>query len=147
MVIRFSYSWIPVQYQYLSLSKWMESDRSNRMTCPTCKGAISKDKIIPIYARGRPEKDPRKEASRPAPQRAEATQTAGRNSQHNAFNNMQFSAGFGMFGLFPGFGFTFVSAAVRDYAVRSRPHRISEILKMNEGIRIKKRIHSTEHNH
>lgn len=41
----------------------MVGDRSAAGTCPVCKSAISRDKCIPIYTRGREQIDPRQRSS------------------------------------------------------------------------------------
>ena len=54
------------------LHKWLET-RPNNQTCPVCKSAISKEKVIPLYGRDSGEKsDPRdKVPPRPQGQRSE----------------------------------------------------------------------------
>ncbi len=56
------------------LHKWIET-RPNNQTCPVCKSAISKEKVIPLYGRNCTDrKDPRdKVPPRPQGQRTEAT--------------------------------------------------------------------------
>ncbi|CAF0748382.1 unnamed protein product [Brachionus calyciflorus] len=55
------------------LHKWLET-RPNNQTCPVCKSAISKEKVIPLYGRNcTDKKDPRdKVPPRPQGQRTEA---------------------------------------------------------------------------
>ena len=55
------------------LHKWIET-KPNNQTCPVCKSAISRDKVIPIYGRNcTDKKDPRdKIPPRPQGQRTEA---------------------------------------------------------------------------
>ncbi len=55
------------------LHKWIETRPSNQ-TCPVCKSAISKEKVIPLYGRNCTDrKDPRdKVPPRPQGQRTEA---------------------------------------------------------------------------
>lgn len=55
------------------LHKWIET-RPNNQTCPVCKSAISKEKVIPLYGRNcTDKKDPRdKIPPRPQGQRSEA---------------------------------------------------------------------------
>ena len=49
-----------------------------RNTCPVCKSAISKDKMIPLYGRGGSKEDPRKKVPpRPQGQRTEPEQPQG----------------------------------------------------------------------
>ncbi len=89
---------------------WMNSNNVNAGTCPT--GALSLDNIIPIYVRGRPETDPRKDIpKRPPPQRTENVQNENGGAFFNPFdwqNQFGVTAGFGMFGMLPGFGLTMV---------------------------------------
>ncbi|KAI8060581.1 hypothetical protein BC940DRAFT_311664 [Gongronella butleri] len=56
---------------WVCLCRWLEQQQTNP-TCPMCKAGCCKDKVIPIYGRGREEVDPRCDASvpvRPAGQR------------------------------------------------------------------------------
>ncbi|CAL4085994.1 unnamed protein product, partial [Meganyctiphanes norvegica] len=55
------------------LHQWLET-RPNNQTCPVCKAAISRDKVIPLYGRGTSnQQDPReKMPPRPQGQRTEA---------------------------------------------------------------------------
>ena len=55
------------------LYQWLET-RPNNQTCPVCKSAINKDKVIPLYGRNSTDKkDPRdKVPPRPQGQRTEA---------------------------------------------------------------------------
>lgn len=73
------------------LHKWLET-RPNMQTCPVCKSAISKEKVIPLYGRNCTDKqDPRdKIPPRPQGQRTEAP-------RNNLF-------GFGLEGLQVSFG-------------------------------------------
>ncbi|KAJ3105115.1 hypothetical protein HK100_003958 [Physocladia obscura] len=100
------------------ISRWMSSQTTLSNTCPVCKAAIEKDKLIPIYAKGR-KVDPRSAVpeGRPAGQRTEAPPLPRRNAFGpfgNPFmefgmlpgaqftvggTNVHFSAGFGPFGL------------------------------------------------
>jgi E3 ubiquitin-protein ligase RNF5 len=41
------------------LALWLESGLPASNACPVCKSGIDKSKIIPIYVKGREEKDPR----------------------------------------------------------------------------------------
>ncbi|ORX62191.1 hypothetical protein DM01DRAFT_1403880 [Hesseltinella vesiculosa] len=53
------------------LAQWLNAQARNP-TCPVCKAGCGKDKVIPIYGRGKEEKDPRNDPSiptRPAGQR------------------------------------------------------------------------------
>ena len=53
------------------IATWMET-RPNRQSCPVCKAAISRDKVIPLYGRGGTNKDPRDNMPpRPQGQRTE----------------------------------------------------------------------------
>ena len=42
-------------YSWSCLAQWL--DRS--LTCPVCKAGCDKEKAIPVYGRGKEEKDPR----------------------------------------------------------------------------------------
>ncbi|EGF82293.1 hypothetical protein BATDEDRAFT_86096 [Batrachochytrium dendrobatidis JAM81] len=56
------------------LHQWLSSRLSASNTCPVCKAGVDRDKVIPIYVRGREPKDPRvsKEVpNRPPGQRTE----------------------------------------------------------------------------
>ncbi|EPB90518.1 hypothetical protein HMPREF1544_02577, partial [Mucor circinelloides 1006PhL] len=93
------------------LAQWLNA-QSRNPTCPVCKAGCGKDKVIPIYGRGKEEKDPRNDPSiptRPAGQRPPpirdpnrpATSFFGQPFGNNAFNRggMSISAGFGFFPL------------------------------------------------
>jgi E3 ubiquitin-protein ligase RNF5 len=56
------------------LHKWIET-KPNNQTCPVCKSAISREKVIPLYGRNSTDKkDPRdKVPPRPQGQRSEAS--------------------------------------------------------------------------
>lgn len=45
-------------YCWPCLNQWLET-RPNNQTCPVCKAAISKDKVIPLYGRNSDKQDPR----------------------------------------------------------------------------------------
>lgn len=54
------------------LHQWLET-RPNRQSCPVCKAAISREKVIPLYGRGGSGQDPRsKIPPRPTPTRQES---------------------------------------------------------------------------
>lgn len=78
------------------LHKWIET-RPNNQTCPVCKSAISKEKVIPLYGRNcTDKKDPRdKVPPRPQGQRTEAN----RNNfmGFGGFEGLQVSFGIGAF--------------------------------------------------
>jgi len=40
------------------IHQWLET-RANNPTCPVCKSSISREKLIPIYGRNAPQRDPR----------------------------------------------------------------------------------------
>lgn len=64
MIVCFIFSW-PCLHQ------WLET-RPNRQSCPVCKAAISRDKVIPLYGRGGSKEDPREKLPpRPQGQRTE----------------------------------------------------------------------------
>lgn len=80
------------------LHQWLET-RPNRMLCPVCKAAISKEKVIPLYGRNSSkQEDPRnKVPPRPAGQRTEPEPPQG-------FQGFGFGDGFHMsfgIGAFP----------------------------------------------
>ena len=83
-------------YCWPCIAMWLE--RSNQ--CPVCKSGISKEKIIPVYARGAERKDPREKdiPHRPAGHREEPEPQPRR----SPFN---FQTSFSTFGLIPGFSF------------------------------------------
>ncbi|ORY96140.1 hypothetical protein BCR43DRAFT_491133 [Syncephalastrum racemosum] len=97
------------------LAQWLHAQARNP-TCPVCKAGCGKDKVIPVYGRGREEKDPRLDPSiptrpagqRPAPLRDPNTPASSifgqplRGAAYTA-GNVSISAGIG---LFP-FGVTF----------------------------------------
>lgn len=111
-------------YCWPCIHKWMASRLPASNSCPVCKAGIDKEKVIPMYVRGREAKDPRTTdpiPDRPAGQRTEPTNpsllnrfTNWNNIQDffggNQFNNVQggFQFGIGVFPLFP-FGFQFVT--------------------------------------
>jgi len=82
-------------YCWPCIAMWLE--RSNQ--CPVCKSGISKEKIIPVYARGAERKDPREKdiPHRPAGHREEPPPQP-RRSPWNFESSFRF-------GLFPGFSF------------------------------------------
>ncbi|KAI8334089.1 hypothetical protein EDC96DRAFT_17445 [Choanephora cucurbitarum] len=93
------------------LAQWLNA-QSRNPTCPVCKAGCGKDKVIPIYGRGKEEKDPRNDPSiptRPAGQRPPplrdpnrpATSFFGQPFGHSTFNRngVSISAGFGFFPL------------------------------------------------
>jgi hypothetical protein len=86
---------------------------------PVCKSVVSKEKLIPIYGRGKEQRDPRESTElpqRPTGRRTEPTQ---QHFHHNHNNDFPFAAPFPgyqyqtdnfsfQFGLFPSlFGLTF----------------------------------------
>lgn len=83
------------------LHEWLET-RPTRQTCPVCKAAISRDKVIPLYGRGsNNQQDPRDKV----PPRPRGRRTEPDGNQFGAFNfgNGGFQMSFGI-GAFP-FGF------------------------------------------
>jgi len=85
-------------YCWPCIAMWLE--RSDQ--CPVCKSVISKEKIIPVYARGAERKDPREKdiPHRPAGHREEPSPQS-RRQRRSPWN---FESSFN-FGLFPGFSF------------------------------------------
>ncbi|KAJ8655323.1 hypothetical protein O0I10_009012 [Lichtheimia ornata] len=90
------------------LAQWLNA-QSRNPTCPVCKAGCGKDKVIPVYGRGREEKDPRNDPSiptRPAGQRPPPLRdpnTPGSSFFGQPFrgmhtgNNIAISAGIGLF--------------------------------------------------
>ncbi|KAI8342739.1 hypothetical protein BC941DRAFT_413710 [Chlamydoabsidia padenii] len=91
------------------LAQWLNA-QSRNPTCPVCKAGCGKDKVIPIYGRGKEEKDPRNDPSiptrpagqRPAPLRdpnRPGTSFFGQNVRGGTYNsrNVTFSGGIGFF--------------------------------------------------
>lgn len=80
---------------------WLEA-RPNRQSCPVCKAAISKEKVIPLYGRGSSRQDPREKLPpRPTPQRTEP-ENGGVFGGNLGIDGFQMSFGIGAFpfGLF-----------------------------------------------
>jgi E3 ubiquitin-protein ligase RNF5 len=79
------------------LHKWIEA-KPNNQTCPVCKSAISKEKVIPLYGRntaGGDNKDPREKVPpRPQGQRSEPNRN---NLLGVGLENLQISFGIGAF--------------------------------------------------
>jgi len=85
--------------------QWIQSH--GERPCPVCKSVLSKDKLIPLYGRGKEQKDPR---LNPGP-RPQAQYVRSEPQPQNAFspfspfgqvpfqtdNNVNFSIGFGFF--------------------------------------------------
>ncbi|XP_054166271.1 E3 ubiquitin-protein ligase RNF185-like isoform X2 [Oppia nitens] len=84
------------------LHQWLET-KPSRQTCPVCKAAISRDKVIPLYGRGSADKrDPRDRLPpRPQGQRSEPEYNA--SFPNFGFGDGGFHMSFGI-GAFP-FGF------------------------------------------
>ncbi|KAI9312810.1 hypothetical protein BX666DRAFT_1982128 [Dichotomocladium elegans] len=106
------------------LAQWLNAQARNP-TCPVCKAGCGEDKVIPVYGRGRDEKDPRKDPaipSRPAGQRPPALRDPGYstsffNRPFRGFYRQHGNAGMSLSptaGLFPfPFGIGMVSQKVR----------------------------------
>jgi len=94
-------------YCWPCIAMWLE--RSDQ--CPVCKSVISKEKIIPVYARGAERKDPREKdiPHRPAGHREEPSPQS-RRQRRSPWN---FESSFN-FGLFPGFSFTFSNGGLNQ---------------------------------
>ncbi|XP_055343566.1 E3 ubiquitin-protein ligase RNF185-like [Paramacrobiotus metropolitanus] len=100
------------------LHGWLEMrPPGQQQTCPVCKAAVDRDKVVPLYGRNSKQEDPRKKAVPPRPraQRTEAPPGGGGNDFFQfPFGGMGGGAGNGGFhvsvglGLFP---FSFLSAA------------------------------------
>ncbi|KAG2220429.1 hypothetical protein INT45_000654 [Circinella minor] len=94
------------------IAQWLNA-QSRNPTCPVCKAGCGKDKVIPVYGRGREEKDPRTDPSiptRPAGQRPPPLRDPNqpgtsffgqpfRGTMYNAGSNVAISAGIGLFPL------------------------------------------------
>ncbi|CAF0923494.1 unnamed protein product, partial [Didymodactylos carnosus] len=85
------------------LHQWIET-RINNPTCPVCKAVISKEKVVPLYGRNAPQKDPRENIPpRPSGQRQEPR----RNRSFGLGDGVNFQMSFGVgafpFGLFTTF--------------------------------------------
>jgi len=116
-------------YCWPCIFQWIK-DQSER-PCPVCKSLVSKDKIIPLYGRGKEQKDPRTQTeipSRPTGQRTEAPQTP-HGHMHWNYNYPPFmepaqpvhvdTAFYAGFGLFPAlFGLQFQY----QYEAQGVPH-------------------------
>ncbi|KAJ1917320.1 hypothetical protein H4219_003280 [Mycoemilia scoparia] len=97
-------------YCWTCLAQWLERS----LTCPVCKAGCDKEKVIPIYSRGKEETDPRKKVDipqRPAGQRPPQQPNPnaqffgfdpfiGANNFHTHFRGGGIAMNFG-FGLFP----------------------------------------------
>lgn len=86
------------------LHQWLET-RPHRQSCPVCKAAISRDKVIPLYGRGGSQKDPRsKVPPRPTPTRQEQPDsnrfTWGGNEGGGGSFQLSFGIGAFPFGIF-----------------------------------------------
>lgn len=109
------------------LRQWLESTSPTAQSCPVCKGGLTRDKIIPVFTKGKERQDPRDEpstdpssssSSRPPPQRAPPPRQQ-RPTGPGFFFDPFFGPGFGGnangmnwsfssgFGLFPGMSFSF----------------------------------------
>lgn len=69
---------------YLSwpcIHEWLET-RPDNATCPVCKSAISKEKLVPLYGRGGNQSDPRE---KPLPPRPSGQRTEPRNNVKRKF--------------------------------------------------------------
>jgi len=88
------------------LHQWLET-RPNRQSCPVCKAALSRDKVVPLYGRGGSNVDPRsKVPPRPTPTRQE--QAEGNRFTWGNHEGNGFTMSFGI-GAFP---FGFVTSAL-----------------------------------
>jgi len=87
------------------LHQWLET-RPNRQSCPVCKAAITRDKVIPLYGRGGSGVDPRsKVPPRPTPIRTEQTEQnrftwGGGGNDGNGGFHLSFGIGAFPFGFF-----------------------------------------------
>ncbi|KAI9307485.1 hypothetical protein BJ944DRAFT_157953 [Cunninghamella echinulata] len=113
------------------LAQWLNA-QSRNPTCPVCKAGCGKDKVIPIYGRGREEKDPRTDPSiptRPAGQRPPPlrdpnrpyTSIFGQGIRGNNYNyNSTFTSA--SIGIFPfGISFNFpVGGGANDFQTQSQ---------------------------
>ncbi|KAI9286628.1 hypothetical protein BC943DRAFT_321085 [Umbelopsis sp. AD052] len=92
------------------LAQWLHQTSRNP-TCPVCKAGCGKDKVVPVYGRGREQMDPREDPTiptrppgqRPAPVRDPNSSFFGAPMRGASIStgNFAISAGFGVFpGLF-----------------------------------------------
>ncbi|SAM00653.1 hypothetical protein [Absidia glauca] len=116
------------------LAQWLNA-QSRNPTCPVCKAGCGKDKVIPIYGRGKEEKDPRNDPSiptRPAGQRPPplrdpnrpGTSFFGQNARGGAtYNsrNVTFSGGIGLFPFGISFNFPVNGSPTTDF--QSQAHQ------------------------
>ncbi|RUS22428.1 hypothetical protein BC937DRAFT_89244 [Endogone sp. FLAS-F59071] len=109
-------------YCWPCLHQWLEQQSQNPL-CPVCKAGCGKDKVIPVYGRGKEAKDPRFDTNipnRPAGQRPAPLRDPNAPAQNTIFNtpfnarpfnsNFTVSAGFGLFPF--GIQFTFPGGAM-----------------------------------
>jgi len=99
-------------YCWPCIHQWMESQEVP--LCPVCKAGISKEKVIPVYCRGKEATDPRlnsvpnrPQGQRPAPERPNPTFDPYGPFGPRNFQNVHFSLGFGLFPAVFGFQFNF----------------------------------------
>lgn len=84
------------------LHQWLET-RPNSKSCPVCKSAISKEKVVPLYGRGNTQqKDPRDKVIPPRPRGTRSEPE--NNGSGNPFNGFGFG---GLSGGGAGSGMTF----------------------------------------
>jgi len=116
-------------YCWPCIYKWLDSGRSN-ITCPVCHSELSKEKLVPLYGKGKCEKDPRQELPpRPSGVRTEPPQNQYYNNNGHFYqgNNWSFSAGVLPF---PGFGFQIYNHQFNN----NTPRNLTPIERRNEKI-------------
>lgn len=100
-------------YCWSCLYRWMHSPNTPTLSCPVCKGGVSKEKLIPIYGRGGPSADLNtnpntgEHTDDPIPDRPAGTR-AEPQANPNFTNGNYFNAFGGQNGIFGG-GFMFGS--------------------------------------
>ncbi|CAO3644445.1 unnamed protein product [Cunninghamella blakesleeana] len=111
------------------LAQWLNA-QSRNPTCPVCKAGCGKDKVIPVYGRGREEKDPRNDPSiptRPAGQRPPPirdpnrphTSFFGQGMRGNTYYNSTFSTA--SIGIFPfAVSFNFPVGGANDFQTQAQ---------------------------
>ncbi|KAK3884672.1 hypothetical protein Pcinc_011057 [Petrolisthes cinctipes] len=115
------------------LHQWLET-RPNHQTCPVCKAAISRDKVIPLYGRGSGnQQDPRdKLPPRPSGQRTEPEPQGGfmPGLGLGEAGGFQFHFGIGAFpfGIFTTFNNWGGAAAVPPEMERELPQLLQYVL-------------------
>ncbi|KAJ3186374.1 hypothetical protein HDU85_007814 [Gaertneriomyces sp. JEL0708] len=124
------------------LHQWMSTRSAQANACPVCKASIDKDKLVPIYAKGRECKDPREQA---VPQRPTAQRPATAPARHRlaGWDSSFFPAGAmpvggtGVtvgFGLFPSlFGVHYTLGGAVPMPTGETPYRQADALAQQQA--------------